>query len=206
MKLYYARMAPNPDRVRFFLQEKGQWDAFPKTEISIMKNEHRDPAYRALSPMAHVPVLELEDGTGLSESRAICTYLEGLFPEPNLMGVDALERAKIEMWDRRVELTYFMQIAGWFRNSHPAMAELEKPQSAEWAGISEGRARKVATFFDRRLSESAYVAGDRFTIADITLHVALGFGKLVKFKPWEAEHPHLAAWRERVSARAGLKM
>lgn len=205
MKLYYARMAPNPDRVRYFLQEKGQWDAFPKAEINIMKNEHRSEEYRRLSPLSHVPVLKLDDGTGLTESRAICTYLEGLYPEPNLMGVDPLERATIEMWDRRVELGYFMLIAGWFRNSHPAMAELEKPQSAEWAGISEGRARKAIKFLDRRLGESAYLAGDRFTIADLTLHVALGFGKIVKFKPWE-EHANLAAWRERVSARPGLAL
>ena len=205
MKLYYARMAPNPDRVRYFLQEKGVWDQVEKTEISIMKNEHRTPEYRKISPLSHVPVLELGEGAGLTESRAICTYFEGLYPEPNLMGRDAMERATIEMWDRRIELGYFMMIAGWFRNSHPAMAELEKPQSAEWAGISEGRARKAIAFFDKRLGEAEYVAGDRFTIADITLHVALGFGKIVKFKPWE-EHANLAAWRERVSARPGLKI
>ena len=160
MNLYYSRMAPNPDRVRYFLQEKGLWEDFPKTEINIMKLEHREPAYRAISPMGHVPVLLLDDGTGLTESRAICGYLEALHPEPNLMGADPLERAKIEMWDRRVELTYFMQIAGWFRNSHPAMAELEKPQNPEWAATSSERAKKVAKFFDRRLGESPYVAGD----------------------------------------------
>ena len=121
------------------------------------------------------------------------------------MGRDAMERATIEMWDRRIELGYFMMIAGWFRNSHPAMAELEKPQSAEWAGISEGRARKAIAFFEKRLGEAEYVAGDRFTIADITLHVALGFGKIVKFRPWE-EHANLAAWRERVSVRPGLQI
>lgn len=126
MKLYYARMAPNPDRVKYFLQEKGAWDGIEKVEINIINQDHRQPAYRALSPMGHVPALELEDGSGLTESRAICTYFEGLYPEPNLMGIDALERARIEMWDRRVELTYLLHIAGWFRNSHPAMAELEK--------------------------------------------------------------------------------
>jgi glutathione S-transferase len=205
MKLYYARMAPNPDRVKYFLQEKGVWDAVEKVEINIIKQDHRTPEYRALSPLGHVPVVELDDGTGLTESRAICTYFEALYPEPNLMGVDALERARIEMWDRRVELSYLMHVAGWFRNSHPAMAELEKPQSAEWAAISEGRARKAAAFFDKRLGEAAYVAGDRFTIADITLHVAMGFGKIVKFRPWE-EFANIAAWRERVSGKPGLAM
>jgi glutathione S-transferase len=205
MKLYYARMAPNPDRVKYFLQEKGVWDAVHKVEINIIKQDHRTPEYRALSPLGHVPVVELDDGTGLTESRAICTYFEALYPEPNLMGVDALERARIEMWDRRVELSYLMHVAGWFRNSHPAMAELERPQSAEWAAISEGRARKAAAFFDKRLGEAAYVAGDRFTIADITLHVAIGFGKIVKFRPWE-EFANIADWRERVSGRDGLRM
>ncbi|MEZ6030596.1 MAG: glutathione S-transferase [Hyphomonadaceae bacterium] len=205
MNLYYARLAPNPDRVRYFLQEKGLWETFPKTEISIMKGEHRAPEYRRLSPLSQVPVLELDDGTAITESRAICTLIEGLHPDPNLMGADPVEKARIEMWDRRVELGYLVLIAGWFRNSHPAMAELEKPQSAEWAAISEGRARKAVKFFDTRLSESPYLAGDRFTIADITLHVAMGFGKIVKFKPWE-EHANLAAWRERVSVRPGLAL
>lgn len=205
MKLYYARMAPNPDRVKYFLQEKGVWDQVEKVEINIINQDHRKPEYRALSPMGHVPVVELDDGSGLTESRAICTYFEGIYPTANLMGVDALERARIEMWDRRVELSYLMHVAGWFRNSHPAMAELEKPQSAEWAAISEGRARKAAAFFDQQLGKAPYVAGDRFTIADITLHVAMGFGKIVKFRPWE-EHANIAAWRERMSARPGLKM
>jgi glutathione S-transferase len=145
----------------------------------------------------------LDDGTALTESRAICTYFEAVHPEPNLMGVDGLERAKIEMWDRRIELTYMLQIAGWFRNSHPAMAELEKPQSTEWAEISQGRARKTAAWLDGRLGAAPYVAGDRFTIADITLHVACGFGRVVKFRPWE-ELSNLREWRERMLARPGL--
>ena len=203
MNLHYAMMAPNPDRVRFFLQEKGVWDQVPKTELNIINQDHRKPEYLALSPLGHVPALELGDGVTLTESRAICTYFESIYPEPNLMGVDARERAIIEMWDRRVELSYMFQVAGWFRNSHPAMAELEKPQSAEWAGISQGRARKSIAFFDARLGQSPFVAGDRFTIADITLHVALGFGRVVKFRPWE-EHANLNAWRERMLARPGL--
>ena len=96
MKLYYAPMAPNPDRVRFFLQEKGIWDQTPKTELNIIKQDHRQPAYLALSPLGHVPALELDDGTVLTESRAICTYFEAINPEPNLMGADGKERAVID--------------------------------------------------------------------------------------------------------------
>ena len=203
MMLHYAPMAPNPDRVKFFLKEKDVWDQTPKTELNIIKQDHRRPEYLAMSPLGHVPVLQLDDGAGLTESRAICTYFEGLHPEPNLMGRDAAERAKIEMWDRRVELSYLFHVAGWFRNSHPAMAELEKPQSKEWAEISAGRAREKIAFFDQRLEQSPYVAGDRFTIADITLHVAMGLGRIVKFRPWE-DLPNLRDWRERMLARPGL--
>lgn len=204
MKLYFAAMAPNPDRVRYFAQEKGVWDKLDRIELNIIKQEHKTEAYRAISPLAQLPALVLDDGTALTESRAICTYLEGVHPEPNLMGADPKEKAIIEMWDRRMELTYLLTVANWFRNAHPAMAELEKPQSHEWAQVSAGRARKMAVFIDRRLAESPYVAGPRFTIADITLHVALGFGKIMKFKPWE-ELPSLAAWRTRMGERPGLK-
>lgn len=203
MKLYLSDKAPNPDRVKYFLKEKGVFDAIPKAEIAILRLEHKSDDYRVLNPLAQVPALELDDGEALTESRAICTYFEDLYPEPNLMGRDGRERAVIEMWDRRVELGYFFQIAHWFRNSHPAMAELEKPQCAEWAEISSGRAKHMAAFLNERLASSPFVAGDRFTIADITLHVALGFGRLVKYRPWEDLGP-LNAWRTRMLERPAL--
>jgi glutathione S-transferase len=121
------------------------------------------------------------------------------------MGADFKERAVIEMWDRRVELLYMMNIAGWFRNGHPAMAELEKPQSAEWAEISRGRAAKTAVFFDKHLASNDFLAANRFTIADITLHVAMSWGRVMKYKPWE-ELPNLNRWRERMLARPGLAL
>jgi glutathione S-transferase len=204
MRLHYAKQAPNPDRVRFFLQEKGAWGQVEIASISIMEGEHRSDAYRALSPFGHVPALEIDGGLTLTESRAICTYLEGVYPEPNLMGVDARERAVIEMWDRRVELSYLAHIAGWVRHGHPALVALESPQCAEWARLCEGKARGMAPAFDARLAASPFLAGDRFTIADITLHVALGFGRMMKFRPWE-ELPALSAWRDRVAARPGMQ-
>ncbi len=203
MKLYTADRAPNPDRVKYFLSAKGKWDEIDKQEISIIEKQHRQPDYLAISPLGHVPALVLDDGTALTESRAICTYFESVYPDPNLMGRDAKERAVIEMWDRRVELTYLVAMAGWFRHSHPAMAELEVPQVADWAQSCQGKVEKAADFFADRLSNSEFVAGDRFTIADITLHVGFGFGRIVKFKPWESR-PALAAWRERIAAVPGM--
>jgi glutathione S-transferase len=203
MKLYYAAMAPNPDRVRFFLQEKGAWDSVERCDVAIMKGEHRSEAYRAISPLGHVPALVTREGEALTESRAICVYLEGVFPEPNLMGATPLERARIEMWDRRVELVYMTSVAGWFRHGHPAMAPLESPQSQEFSQICARKSEAAAAFFDARLKESPYVAGERFTIADITLFVTLGFGRLMKFKPWE-QLPALDEWRNRMNERPGL--
>lgn len=203
MKLYFAPQAPNPERVRYFLNEKGVWGDIPRVEVNIIRMEHRRPEYLALSPLGHVPALELDDGGVLTESRAICSYFEAVYPEPNLMGVDGRERAFIEMWDRRIELGYLLHVAGWFRNSHPAMSELEKPQCADWAEISRSRASRAIAFIDARLGASPYVAGDRFTIADITLYVALGFGRVLKYRPWE-EHPNLGAWREKMLLRPAL--
>ena len=161
MKLYHSPAAPNPDRVIYFLRAKGKLDAVELEEISIMKQEHKQPGYREVSPYAQVPALVLDDGTKLTESRAICTYFEGIFPEPNLMGTDPKEKALIEMWDRRVEMMFFIQFAGWFRNAHPAMAPLEAPQSPEAAAKSEKAARKMAERFNEHLADHAFVASMR---------------------------------------------
>jgi glutathione S-transferase len=200
MKLHLANRAVNPDRVRYFLMEKGVLEQVPCTEVSIMKSEHRTADYRRLSPLAQVPVLELDDGRTLTESRAICTYFEGLFPEPNLMGETTEERAFIEMWDRRIELLYMMAIANWFRHTHPAALAIEPNQVPAWGELNSGRAESLAVFFDRRLADSAFVAGERFTIADITLFATLGFGRIVKHQPW-TQHASLSAWRDRMLAR-----
>ena len=125
MKLFHAPRAINPERTFHFLKAKGKLDAVEIEEISIMKMEHKTPEYRALSPYSQVPVLILDDGTKITESRAICTYFEALFPEPNLMGNDAKEKALIEMWDRRIEMMFLVGFATWFRNSSEFMKELE---------------------------------------------------------------------------------
>ena len=200
MQLYHSPTAPNPDRVIYFLRAKGKLDAVELEEISIMKQEHKQPGYREVSPYAQLPALILDDGTNITESRAICTYFEGIFPEQNLMGTDPKEKALIEMWDRRVEMMFFIQFAGWFRNAHPAMAPLEVPQSAEAAAKSEKAARKMAERFNEHLASNAFVAADRFTIADITLYITCGFCRVMKWAPHK-ELPNLGRWHAEMTAR-----
>ncbi len=199
MKLYHSPMAPNPERVVRFLRAKDKLDAVEIVEVSIMKGEHRSDAYRAVSPYAQVPALVLDDGTAITESRAICSYFEGLFPEPDLMGRTPLETALIEMWDRRIELLFFIQFAGWFRNAHPAMAPLEDPQCEGTAEKSERNARAFARRLDAHLEQHDFVAAGRFSIADITLYTSCGFCGVMRWQP-QSEHPNLKAWSDRVAA------
>ena len=197
MKLYQSPKAPNPDRVVYFLRAKGKLDAVELETVDIMAQQHKTPEYRAISPFAKVPALVLDDGTTLTESRAICTCFEALWPEPNLMGKSPLEKAQIEMWDRQVELMFFVQFAGWFRNAHPAMAPLENPQSAETAQKSERNAKKFVERLDAHLAENEFVAAGRFSIADITTFITCGFCRVMQWAPHK-EHEHLGAWYARM--------
>ena len=201
MKLYHSPKAPNPERVTNFLKVKGKLDAVEVEELSIMKQEHKTDAYRDVSPFSQVPALVLDDGTKLTESRAICTYFEGIFPEPNLMGKDPKEKALIEMWDRRIELMLFMQFATWFRNAHEAMAPLEVPQSAEAAAKGEKNAKGFVKKLDEHLVGNDFVAAGRFSIADISLFIACGFAGVMKWQPHK-ELDNLGKWY----ARAGEKL
>ena len=202
MKLYHSPQAPNPERVTNFLKAKGKLDAVEIAEISIMKQEHKTDDYRKVSPFAQVPALILDDGTQLTESRAICTYFEGIFPEPNLMGTDPKEKALIEMWDRRIELMLFLQFATWFRNTHPAMAPLEVPQSAEAGAKGEKNAKGFAKRLNDHLATTDWVAADRFSIADISLFCAVGFAGVMKWKPAK-EVENIGKWLPRVKERIG---
>lgn len=203
MKLHVSPRAPNPRRVQMFIAEKGI-EGIETVELSLTASEHKSDAFRAKSPLATVPALELDDGRVLTESRAICTYLEGLTPEPNLMGRDATERAFIEMADRRVEFHLFGGIANCIRHTHPGLAPLEAPQGqfADFGKAQGERMRTVARWFDGELAKRAYLYGDRFTIADITAFCALDFARgLMKFKPGEEGMPSLQAYRDRIAER-----
>ena len=204
MRLYHSPQAPNPERVTNFLKAKGKLGEVDVVEISIMKQEHKTDDYRKVSPFSQVPSLVLNDGTTLTESRAICTYFEGIFPDPNLMGADPKEKALIEMWDRRIELMFFIQFAGWFRNSHPMMAPLEVPQSPEAAAKGEKAARAMAKRLDAHLATHDFVAADRFSIADITLYIAVGFARVMKWEPHK-EFEHLGRWHAAMTERGFAK-
>ena len=201
MKLYVSAYAPNPRRVTMFIAEKGI-AGIETVPLDLNAGEHRSAAYLDKNPMGRVPALELDDGRVLAETRAICTYLEGLHPEPNLMGVDFDERAFIEMADRRAELHLLLGIANAVRHTHPGLAVLEQPQFPEY-GVAQGeKMRETARWFDRQLAQQPYIAGERFTIADITAYCGLEFGRgLLKFRPGAEGMPHLQAWRDRIAAR-----
>ena len=200
MKLYVSPGAPSPRRVMMFMVEKNI-TGIDLVNVDLNAQEHKGEAYRAKSPLAKVPALELDDGRVLTETRAICTYLEGLHPEPNLMGVDAEERAFIEMADRQVEWYLLMGIANTVRHTHPGLAPLEQPQFPDFGHSQAQKVREMAQWFDHVLERQPWIAGERFTIADITAFCAIEFGKLMLLNPGKEGMPALQAWRDKVSLR-----
>lgn len=201
MKLYVSAFSPNPRRVAMFIAEKGITD-IESVLLDLNANEHKSEAYRAKNPMAKTPALELDDGRVLAESRAICTYIEGLHPEPNLMGVSAEERAFIEMADRRAEMHLLLGIANCVRHTHPALANIEQPQFADFGKSQGEKLHQYTAWFDSLLARQPYMAGERFTVADITAFCALEFARgLMKYKPGAAGLVHLQAWRDRIAER-----
>jgi glutathione S-transferase len=200
MKLYSAAYAPNPRRVTMFMAEKGVSD-IEIVSLDLPKGEHRQAAFRAKSPLAQLPTLELDDGRTLTESRAICGYIEALYPEPNLMGADPFERAEIEMWDRRAELLFTMPLMMWVRHGSPVLAVVERNQAPEVSKYYQAQALRMAAWLDRQLIEREWIAGDRFTIADITATCGVDFAKMMRWRPGE-DMPHLKRWRDAVGARA----
>ena len=206
MKLYYAPRAPNPRRVQMFMAEKGI-TGIALVPVDLNSGEHFGTAFRAKSPQAKVPALELDDGRILTETRAICSYLEGLYPETNLMGADFDERAFIEMADRRVEWTLLLGIANGVRHTHPGLAPLESPQFADFGQSQTQKVKDNAKVFDQLLQTQAWMAGPRFTIADITAFCALEFGRaLLKFTPADLGLQALQEWRDRMAARPSAKV
>ncbi len=198
MKLYNSNLAPNARRVRIFLAEKDL--SIPRVEVDLAKLEHKTAEFSAINPFQVIPALELDDGTVIGELIAICRYIEELHPEPNLFGATPLERAQIEMWQRRVELHLLLPIAQVFRHTHPHMAKLEEPQIADWAAANRPRALRSMMIFDDVLRDRPFIAGGRFTVADITGLVALDFAKSARIAI-PKELANLGRWREALKSR-----
>ena len=198
MKLYDGGRAPSPRRVRIFLAEKGI--ELPKVPVDLAKLEQKSESFRALNPLQRVPVLVLDDGTVITETMAICRYFEALRPAPNLFGHDALEIAKVEMWNRRIELGLYSAVQAIFRHGHPAMAKMQVPQVAEWAEINRPRVTEFLELLDSELAGRKFVAGDRFSVADITGLVAIDFMKPAKLELPEP-YRHVRRWHAEISAR-----
>lgn len=202
MKLYDGGRAPNPRRVRIFFAEKG----VPLPElvaIDIAKKEHRTEAFTRINPAQRLPVLELDDGTALAETIAICRYIEALHPQPAMFGRDAKEQATIEMWNRRVELGLFASVAAVFRHSHPSMAELEE-QVPEWAEASRDQVDDHLWLLELQLASNPFVCGETMTVADITAGIAIDFMKPSRI-PLPEDFVHIRRWHGDLSARPSWK-
>jgi glutathione S-transferase len=194
MKLYDGGRAPNPRRVRVFLAEKGI--TLPIEPVDLGALAHKSPEFTAINPLQRVPALVLDDGTVITESIAICRYFEMLNPDPPLFGVGAKDSAIVEMWQRRMELHLLFPVSHVFRNSHPAMKAMEVPQVPAWAEANKPRIADFLTLLDSELKDRRYIAGDRYTVADITGLVAVDFMKpaklalpdtLANVRRWHAE-------------------
>ena len=202
MKLYDSRLAPNPRRARVFLAEKGI--SLPTEQVSITAMEHKTPEYAAINPLQRMPVLVLDDGTAISESIAICRYFEVLQPEPPLFGVGAKEIALVEMWNRRCEMNFLANVAAVFRHLHPSMKELEVPQIPAYAEAMRPHAIWFLELLDKELATREFIAGDRFSVADITALVGVDF-----LKPSRIVMPenlsNVKRWHAAVSGRPSAK-
>ena len=202
MKLYDAGRAPNPRRVRIFLAEKGL--DVPLAPVDIARLEHRTPAFQALNPVMRTPVLELDDGTVISESVAICRYFEEIHPEPPLFGTGAVGRAQVEMWQRRLEFGLLGTVAAVFRHLHPAMSEMEVPQVAAWGEANKPKVLEFLQLLDRHLADRRFICGDAFTVPDITGLVAVDFMKPAKLSVPD-EFANVRRWHGEVAARPSAR-
>jgi glutathione S-transferase len=198
VKLYDGGRAPNPRRTRIFLAEKGI--TLPLEQVDLGAMAQKSPAYAAINPLKRVPALVLDDGTVITESIAICRYFEALKPDPPLFGRGALELARIEMWNRRLELHLLFPVSHVFRNSHPAMKEMEVPQVPAWAEANKPRILEFIALLDSQLGDRSFIAGDAFTVADITGLVAVDFMKPAKLAV-PAEFENLKRWHADIAGR-----
>ena len=199
MKLYGAAMpAPNPRRVRVFLAEKGV--DLAETPIDIMKREHKSPEHRERNSLGQVPTLELDDGTCISETVAICRYFEELHPEPSMFGKTAVEKANVDMWVRRIEFQLMTPVGNYWRHAHPRTAAL-LTQYKDFGESNKAGYSNAQKWLDRELSDGRpFIAGQAYSMADICALSTVGFAHWIGL-PLDDDKPHLKAWHDRVTAR-----
>jgi glutathione S-transferase len=201
MKIYGFALAPNPRRLRIFLAEKGL--KIPTEDVDISQGKNRTPEMLAKNPAGGLPFMELDDGSYLAESVAICRYLEGLHPEPNLLGKDNREQAEIEMWNRRMELNLFGPVTRTFQNTSDFFKGRIK-QFQEYGAAQHETANQQLQWLDKQIGNKPFIAGNRFTIADITAEVAVDFGAFAGIKP-DPALKNLARWHQSVASRPSAK-
>jgi glutathione S-transferase len=198
MKLFDGGRAPNPRRVRVFLAEKGI--EVPLVPVDMGAMEHRQQEVASRNPLRRLPVLELDDGTIITESVAICRYFEELQPEPALFGKGALGKALVEMWQRRLELNLFFCVGQAFRHIHPMMREFEVPQIPEWGEANKPKVIEFLRLLDKELATREFAAGDAYSIADITGLIAMDFMKPARIQIPE-ELRNVIRWQTALRAR-----
>ena len=207
--LYDCATAPSPRRARILLAEKGI--AHETVQVDLRSGEQMGEAYRRINPQCTVPALRTEEGAVLADNAAITAYLEALKPDPPLLGITPLEKAEVASWNWRAEFEGLLAVAEALRNGSPAMANRALPGPRDYPQIPELAQRGVARlqdFFatlDARLKGRAFLATDRFSVADITAAVAVDFARVVKVKPGE-QHPNLVRWRAALAERPSMAL
>jgi glutathione S-transferase len=202
MKIYDFAFAPNPRRLRIFVAEKGL--KIPVEQVDLATGKNRTPEMLAKNPAGGLPFVELDDGTHLAESVVICRYLESLHPEPNLMGKNSREQAEIEMWSRRVELGLFGAAARAFQHTNE-MFKARIKQFPEYGATQRETVAGQLKWLDAQIGNKPFIAGDRFTIADITGEVAVDFAVQAAGVPMDPALKNLARWHQSVSSRPSAK-
>lgn len=203
MKLYNAAMpAPNPRRVRIFLAEKGV--SVPLVEVAIMKREHKSPEHIARNSLGQVPTLELDDGTMISETVAICRYIEGIHPNPPLFGRNPLEQAQVEMWIRRIEFQVMTPVGMFWRHAHPFTAQVVVPQYKEFGESNRAHYERMLGWLDQELAGKNFIVGKDYTMADICALSTVDFADWIGLKVPDSVS-NLKAWHARVSERPSAK-
>lgn len=201
MRIHGTRTQGSPRRLAVFLEEKGL--SIPFVPVDLMAGAHRAPEFLARNPAALVPVLELDDGTHLAETVAIAHYLEELFPEPPFFGRTPLERARLEMWARRVELGFYESVRAWFRHGSPFARPLEPTQIPAWSALAGEHAICELRLLDQQLASHEFIAGDRFSWADIILVTSLEGVASAGFEVPE-DCRHVRRWWTIVSERPSV--